>query len=50
MKKIFAGFILPLLIISSTCLVSCKDKASKQQKKVEKEQKKEIESQIGTHV
>jgi hypothetical protein len=50
MKKIFAGFILPLLIISSTCFVSCKDKAAKQQKQVEKEQKKEIESQIAPHV
>jgi hypothetical protein len=50
MKKIFAGFILPLLIISSTCLVSCKDKAAKQQKKVEKEQVKEIQGQIETNV
>ena len=51
MKKIIAGFILPLLIISFTCLVSCKDKkTSKQQKKVEKEQVKEIEGQIETNV
>jgi len=50
MKKIFAGFILPLLIISSTCLVSCKDKASKQQKKVEIEQKNEIQKEIGPNV
>lgn len=51
MKKIFAGFILPLLIISSTCLVSCKDRAtSKQQKIAEKEQVKEIEGQIETNV
>jgi hypothetical protein len=50
MKKIFAGFILPLLIISSTCLVSCKDKASKQQKKVENEQKNEIQKEIGPNV
>jgi hypothetical protein len=51
MKKIFAGFILPLLIISSSCLVSCKDRtAAKQQKKIEKEQIKEIEGQIETNV
>jgi hypothetical protein len=51
MKKIFAGFILPLLIISFTCLVSCKDRAaSKQQKIAEKEQVKQIEGQIGTNV
>jgi uncharacterized membrane-anchored protein YhcB (DUF1043 family) len=51
MKKIFAGFILPMLIISSMCLVSCKDRAAaKQQKKVEKEQVKQIESQIETNV
>jgi len=51
MKKIIAGFILPLLIISFTCLVSCKDKKTlKQQKKVEKEQVKEIEGQIETNV
>jgi hypothetical protein len=51
MKKIFAGFILPMLIISSTCLVSCKDRAAaKQQKQVEKEQIKQIEGQIETNV
>ncbi len=51
MKKIFAGFILPLLIISLTCLTSCKDRATaKQQKKVEKEQVKELETQIETNV
>jgi hypothetical protein len=51
MKKIFAGFILPLLVISSICLVSCKDRtAAKQQKKVEKEQVKQIEGQIETNV
>jgi hypothetical protein len=51
MKKIFAGFILPLLIISFTCLSSCKDKAtSKQQKKAEKEEVKVIQSQIETNV
>jgi hypothetical protein len=51
MKKIFAGFILPFLIISFMCLVSCKNKsASKQQEKTEKEQVKEIEGQIETNV
>ncbi len=50
MKKIFAGFILPLLIISFTCLSSCKDKTSKQQKKAEKQQVKEIENQIEPNV
>jgi len=51
MKKIFAGFILPLLIISFTCLTSCKNRTSKKtQKKVEKEQVKVIENQIETNV
>jgi hypothetical protein len=51
MKKIFAGFILPLLIISFTCLTSCKERAaSKQQKKLEAEQVKTIENQIETNV
>jgi hypothetical protein len=51
MKKIFAGFILPLLIICFTCLTSCKDRTTaKQQKKVEKEQVKAIENQIETNV
>jgi hypothetical protein len=50
MKKIFAGFILPLLIISFTSLSSCKDKTSKQQKKAEKQQVKEIENQIEPNV
>jgi len=50
MKKIFAGLILPLLIISFTCLSSCKDRASKQQKTAEKEEKKALEGQIETHV
>jgi hypothetical protein len=51
MKKIFAGFILPLLIISFTCLSSCKDRAaSKQQKKAEKEEVKAIQGQIETNV
>jgi hypothetical protein len=51
MKKVIAGFILPLLIISFTSLSSCKDRtAAKQQKKVEKEVVKEIQGQIGTNV
>jgi hypothetical protein len=51
MKKIFAGFILPLLIISFTCLSSCKDRAAaKQQKKAEKEEVKVIQGQIETNV
>jgi uncharacterized membrane-anchored protein YhcB (DUF1043 family) len=51
MKKIFAGFILPLLIISFSFLSSCREKStSKQQNKAEKEQVKEIQGQIETHV
>ncbi|HZY25788.1 MAG TPA: hypothetical protein VFE71_08180 [Bacteroidales bacterium] len=51
MKKIFAGFILPLLIISFTCLSSCKDSsASKQKKTEEKAIVKEIPGQIASHV
>ena len=51
MKKIIAGVILPMLIISFTCLTSCKDKATrKQQKKVEMEQVKTIENQIEANV
>jgi hypothetical protein len=51
MKKIIAGFILPMLIISFTCLTSCRDGATRnQQKKVEKEQVKTIETEIGTNV
>ncbi|MGA2405425.1 MAG: hypothetical protein ABSF81_01570 [Bacteroidales bacterium] len=50
MKKIFAGFILPLLIICFTCLTSCKDKTTAKQKKVMKEQVKVIENQIETNV
>ena len=51
MKKIFAGFILPLLIISVTSLVSCKNSTTaKQQKKAEKEQVKALEGQIETNV
>lgn len=51
MKKIFAGFILPLLFISFIVLSSCKDRAaSKQQKAAEKEQVKELQGQIETNV
>jgi len=50
MKKIFAGFILPLLIISFTSLSSCKNSAPKQQKSAEKQEAKEIKSQIETNV
>ncbi|MCX6253108.1 MAG: hypothetical protein NTV31_01365 [Bacteroidia bacterium] len=51
MKKIFAGVILPLLILSFACFTSCKDKtAVKQKKKAELEQVKSIENQIGAHV
>lgn len=51
MKKLFAGVILLLFIISFTCLTSCKDKAaSKQQKKAELEQVKSIENQIEANV
>ena len=50
MKKIFAGIILPLLILSFTSLSSCKNSASKQQKNAEKQEVKEIQDQIGTNV
>src|SRR5450759_2013530 len=51
MKKIIAGVILPMLIISFICLTSCKYKATrKQQKKVEMEQVKTIENQIEANV
>lgn len=51
MKKIFAGFILPLLIISFTCLSSCKQKSSvRQQKSDEKKEIKQIQDSIESHV
>ncbi len=51
MKKIFAGFILPLLIISITSLSSCKDRAAaKQQKEAETEAVKQIPEQIESHI
>jgi hypothetical protein len=51
MKKIFAGVILPLLLICSAGLTSCKDRAAaKQQKKAENEQVKVLENQIEANV
>jgi hypothetical protein len=51
MKKSFEGFVLPILIISAIFLSSCKDRsAAKQQKKVEQEQVKTIETQIQKNV
>jgi hypothetical protein len=50
MKKILAGFILPLLILSFTCMNSCKNSANSKQKAAEKEIVKEIPGQIETHV
>jgi hypothetical protein len=54
MKKIFAGFILPLLIISFTCLnscTSCKNRSASNQKiSEEKELVKTIPGQIESHV
>lgn len=45
MKKIIAGVILPILILSFTCLTSCKDRADR--KKIEKET---VEEQIKANV
>lgn len=51
MKKIFAGVILPILMISFTFLTSCKDRAAgKQQKQAEMEQVKTIENKIEENV
>ena len=51
MKKIIAGIIIPILILSLTGLTSCRDKSTaKQLKKVEMEQVKAIENQIETNV
>lgn len=51
MKKIIAGVILPLLIISFTCLPSCKNASTgKQQNKIEMDQIKVIEDQIEANV
>lgn len=51
MKKFYAGILLPLLIISFTCLSSCRDNGkSSQQKKMEMQQVKTIENQIEANV
>jgi hypothetical protein len=51
MKKIFAGILIPILVVGFAGLSSCKDKSSaKEQKKVEMKQVKEIENQIETNV
>jgi len=51
MKKIIAGIILPLLVISFTGLTSCKERAAvKQQKKTELERVKTIDNQIEANV
>ena len=53
MKKIFAGFILPLLIIGFTCLSSCSscnNRKTAKQKKAEKEEVKQIQGQIESNV
>jgi len=51
MKKIIAGVILPILILSFTGLTSCKNRTTRKlQKKVEMEQVKTIENQIEANV
>ena len=51
MKKITAGFILPMLIICFAFFASCKDKAAEKQKKaVEMEQVRSIEGEIESNV
>ncbi|HUX58702.1 MAG TPA: hypothetical protein VMV77_17155 [Bacteroidales bacterium] len=51
MKKIIAGILLPMLIISFAYLTSCKNGSTKkEQKKVEMGQVKEIENQIEANV
>ena len=51
MKKIFAGVIFLLMIISLTCCTSCKDRVSgKQQKQIEKDQAESFENQIEANV
>ena len=51
MKKIYVAAVLSIVVISFTCLTSCKDKApGKQLKKVEMEQVKAIENQIEANV
>jgi hypothetical protein len=51
MKKIIAGFILPMLIIGFTGLTSCKDRSSIKQKEItEKQQEKTLETKIEENV
>jgi hypothetical protein len=51
MKKIFAGFILPLLILSFTSLSSCKDRAvSKEQREKERKEIDTLASEIESHI
>jgi uncharacterized membrane-anchored protein YhcB (DUF1043 family) len=51
MKKIFAGIILPILMISFITISSCKNRAAeKQQQKDEQEQVQSIENQIEENV
>lgn len=51
MKRTIAVALLPMLILSLTCLSSCKNRtANKEQKKVELEQVKTIENQIEKNV
>ena len=50
MKKIFAGFILPLLILGFTSLSSCKDRASKEQREKEQKEIDTLASEIETHI
>ena len=51
MKRTIAAALLPMLILSLTCLSSCKNRtANKEQKKVELEQVKTIENQIEKNV
>ena len=53
MKKIFAGLILPLLIIGFTCLSSCSscnNRTTAKQKKAEKEEVKQIQGKIESNV
>ncbi len=50
MKRIIAIFILPVVLISLICITSCKNKADKGQKKVEREQIKSLENEMETNV
>jgi len=51
MKKIIAGIVLPMLIISFTSLPSCKNRSTEKQQKIdEMEQARDIEKQIEDNV